>query len=456
MGALFEWFSDYLHNRHQRVVIQGQSSSWGKVCAGVPQGSVLGPLMFLIYINDIVDIVRSNIKMFADDTSLYLTIDNPVTAAQTMNMDLSKIDQWSKDWLVTFNALKTDSMLISRKSNPPSHPPILFQGHILQDVAHHKHLGVTIRSDLRWSDHITDISNKSSKLINIMKSLKFTLDRKTLETIYTSFIRPILEYGSQVWSGCTVQDEEKLECIQLNAARIVTGAMHGTSTAKIYEETGWLTLSKRREISKLTLMYKLVHNLVPDALCSILSTASPDTGNYTTRQQFDLPHFRARTDLFDKSFFPSTVRLWNQLPLEIRNSDSIQKFKSSITQPVVRPIKFDELYNFGNRFLAVQHTRLRLDASQLNSHLFKIGVKNTAKCSCGSPNEDTWHYFFHCSKYTIPRSNLHTAISQYAPFTLQTVLYGSPNCSFIENIEIFSSVHNFISATQRFNPSGVG
>ena len=186
------------------------------------------------------------------------------------------------------------------------------------------------------------------------------------------------------------------------------------------------------------------------------STASPDTGNYTTRQQFDLPHFRARTDLFDKSYFPSTVRLWNQLPLEIRNSDSIQKFKSNITQPVARPIKFDELYNFGNRFLAVQHTRLRLDASQLNSHLFKIGVKNNPKCSCGSPNEDTWHYFFRCPKYTVPRSNLHTAISQYAPFTLQTVLYGSPYCSFIENIEIFSSDHNFISATQRFNPSGVG
>ena len=126
-GALFDWFSDYLHNRHQRVVIQGQSSSWGKICAGVPQGSVLGPLMFLIYINDIVDIVRSKIKLFADDTSLYLTIDNPVIAAQTMNMDLSNIDQWSKDWLVTFNALKTDSMLISRKSNSPSHHQFFFR-----------------------------------------------------------------------------------------------------------------------------------------------------------------------------------------------------------------------------------------------------------------------------------------------------------------------------------------
>ena len=456
MGDLLAWFSDYLRNRCQRVVINGQSSSWGKICAGVPQGSVLGPLMFLIYINDIVNVVRSNIKMFADDTSLYLTVDNPITAAQTLNMDLSDIDQWSKDWLVTFNALKTDSMLISRRAQTPTHPPILFQGHVLQDVAQHKHLGVTLRSDLRWSDHIADISTKSTKLINIMKSLKFTLDRKTLDTIYTSFIRPILEYGSLVWSGCTAQDEDKLESIQLNAARIVTGAMHGTSNAKLYEETGWLTLAKRREISNLTFMYKLVHKLAPDPVCSILSTASfAGTHTYATRQQFDLPHFRARTDLFDKSFYPSTIRLWNQLPLEIRNSDSIRKFKSSIAQPVIRAIKFDELYNFGNRFLAIQHTRLRLDASQLNSHLFKIGIKNTPKCSCGAPYEDSYHYFFHCPNYTVPRSNLHTVILQYAPFTLQTILYGSSNCSLTENIEIFSAVHNYISETERFK-SGVG
>ena len=246
VGDLHEWFSDYLTDRYQRVVIQGQSSSWGKIHAGVPQGSVLGPLMFLIYINDLVDLVRSNIKLFADDTTLYLNIDDPINAAETINSDLSDIDQWSKDWLVTFNASKTDSMLVSRKVNQLNHPPILFQGHTLQNITQHKHLGLTIRSDLRWSDHISHICNKSSKLINIMKHLKFTLDRQTLETIYISFVRPILEYGSAVWSGCTAQDEEKLESIQLDAARIITGAMYGTSIAKLYEETGWLTLAKHR------------------------------------------------------------------------------------------------------------------------------------------------------------------------------------------------------------------
>ena len=135
-----------------------------------------------------------------------------------------------------------------------------------------------------------------------MKGLKFTLDRLTLETIYVSFIRPVLEYGSPIWSGCTAADEAKLESVQLNAARIVTGAMHGTSNAKLYEELGWHTLAKRRDFSKLILMYKLANKLAPDNLCSVIPTV-PNTSTYTTRQHLNLPHFRARTELFDKSFF---------------------------------------------------------------------------------------------------------------------------------------------------------
>ena len=140
---------DYLSCRRQLAVIQFQLPSWGIVQACVFQGSVLGPLLFLIYINDIVNLVCSDIKLFADDTSLYLTVDNPVHAAEIINSDLAIIDKWSDDWLVTFNALKTDSMLISRKINSPYHPPLIFQGHTLENVNSDKHLGVTLRSDLR-------------------------------------------------------------------------------------------------------------------------------------------------------------------------------------------------------------------------------------------------------------------------------------------------------------------
>ena len=138
-------------------------------------------------------------------------------------------------------------------------------------------------------------------------------------------------------------------------------------------------------------MYKLVHNLVPSNLCSMIPDIDPL--RYETRQRFDLPHFRARTDLYDKSFFPSATRLWNELPLTLRHSLSLQEFKSKLLPAIERPVSSPELLNYGKRFLSILHTRLRLGASQLNSHLLKIGVKDTARCSCGSEIEDTWHYF---------------------------------------------------------------
>ena len=162
-----------LKDRQQRVVIHGQSSRWGTVHAGVPQGSVLGPLLFLIYINDIVDLVQSNIKLFADDTTLYLTVEHPATAGRIINSDLESINGWANDWLITFNAQKTDSMLISRKTVSPDHPSLIFQGHTLHEVNSHRHLGLTFRNDLRWSDHIASIVLKTGKLLNIMKSLQY-------------------------------------------------------------------------------------------------------------------------------------------------------------------------------------------------------------------------------------------------------------------------------------------
>ncbi len=120
-GTLHDWFSSYLSSRQQRVVIHNTRSDWKNINAGVPQGSILGPLLFLIYINDIVTEIHSNIRLFADDTSLYFIVDDPITASQTLNDDLEKIHTWSKNWLVDFNPNKTETMLISRKINKPIH-----------------------------------------------------------------------------------------------------------------------------------------------------------------------------------------------------------------------------------------------------------------------------------------------------------------------------------------------
>ena len=108
-GPLLSWLADYLDNRQQRVVVKGGTSPWSRVKAGVPQGSVLGPLLFLIYINDIVNVVNSSIRLFADDTVLFITVEDPVVAANTLNSDLHEVENWAYKWLVSFNPSKTSS-----------------------------------------------------------------------------------------------------------------------------------------------------------------------------------------------------------------------------------------------------------------------------------------------------------------------------------------------------------
>ena len=109
-GSLQQWFTDYLYNRKQRVVLPGGTSDWTTISAGVPQGSILDPLLFLVYINDIVEDINSFIRLFADDTSLYIIVENPFVSAEILNSDTAKVHRWETEWLVTFNPLKTEEI----------------------------------------------------------------------------------------------------------------------------------------------------------------------------------------------------------------------------------------------------------------------------------------------------------------------------------------------------------
>ncbi len=126
--TLLKWFTDYLYQRQQRVVVNGQSSTWNYVRAGVPQGSVLGPLLFLVYINDITTAIdTSEIRLFADDTILYMFIDNPLRDAASLNKDLANLSKWAQEWLVTFSPTKTKSMTITRKRVKINQPPPVYE-----------------------------------------------------------------------------------------------------------------------------------------------------------------------------------------------------------------------------------------------------------------------------------------------------------------------------------------
>ncbi len=278
IGPLLDWFRSYLHERKQRVVLNGQTSSWQHTNAGVPQGSILGPILFLVFINDLVSILQSNPFMFADDTSLLEVIENVVESSIRLNSDLAALQDWAAQWRVIFNELKTVFMLLSRKLNRPVFPPLYMNNTQLRQVESHKHLGLTLSQSFSWDDHITDVCSKANKRIGILKRLSRTLSRRSKETVYLSFIRPILEYGSVIYDGCSKKLENVLEGVQRQAALACTGAYIKTSHNALLTELGWDRLATRRECQKLFYFYKILHDLAP----SYLSTLSPRSVNQTT------------------------------------------------------------------------------------------------------------------------------------------------------------------------------
>ena len=133
-GEVLNWFKSYLSDRRQRVILPVVSSVWKFIRAGVPQGSILGPLLFLLFKNDIVNGIDSNIRLFEDDTSLFIIVDNAPYAAACLNFDLDRITQWAATWLVTFNPSKTEALLLSRKLNTIHHPPLYKENVQIQEV----------------------------------------------------------------------------------------------------------------------------------------------------------------------------------------------------------------------------------------------------------------------------------------------------------------------------------
>ena len=197
-GDLLQWFKSYLSNRRQRVVLNGVTSDWASVLARIQQGSILGPLLFLIYINDIVNGITSSIRLFVDDTSLYIVVDNPVNAAYLLNSYLDTISKWAADWLVDFNPAKKTSVLITRKLQPQLHPPLEMNSITLNETYGHKHLGITFSSSYTWSKHINNITETAWKRLNIIRAHKFKISRLVLEKLYTAHVRSLLEYSDSV------------------------------------------------------------------------------------------------------------------------------------------------------------------------------------------------------------------------------------------------------------------
>ena len=221
-GNSLKLIESFLSNRFQRVVLNGQSSSWTPVYAGVPQGSILGPLFVLIYINDLSKDISSTVKLFADDTSIFSVVDDVNVSVMQLNNDLLKISKWAYQWKMSFNpdvSKQAQEVIFSRKSHKLAHPPVIFNNVPVKRCSIQKHLGIHLDEKLNFNHHVKEKITKANKGIGVIKKLSSTLPRDAFLTVYKSFVRPHLDYDdiiydqAQTESFCNI-----LESIQYNAA----------------------------------------------------------------------------------------------------------------------------------------------------------------------------------------------------------------------------------------------
>ena len=274
-GDFYNIIENYLTNRKQKVVLNGQSSSWLDINAGVPQGSVLGPLLFLVYINDLPDLLLSEAKLFADDTSLFSTVFDLVGSSEILNNDLSAVKNWAFQWKMAFNPdsnKQATEVVFSHKRTRTNHPTLYFNNSPVATAPFQKHLGLILDEKLNFSHHLNEKISKANKGIGLIKQLRLYLPRKALMNIYKSFIRPHLDYGDVIYDQphndtfC-----RRIESLQYNAALAITGTIKGSSRDRLYQELGLESLSDRRWYRRLVYFYKIVSLNSPNYLYAFVA-----------------------------------------------------------------------------------------------------------------------------------------------------------------------------------------
>ena len=336
-GLALAWIGDFLSGRTQQVVLDGEKSSISKVVSGVPQGTVLGPLLFLLFINDLPGKVSSTARLFADDSLVYREISNLDDSVE-LQRDLDKLQAWESDWQMSFHPEKCQLLRVTNKRKHVVNASYNIHDHPLESVKDAKYLGVHISSNLSWNTHIDRVTKKANSTLGFLRRNISSCPSSVKKAAYTTFVRPSLEYGCHVWSPHTTSNIKQVEAVQRRAARFITGDRERySSPTTMLQQLGIPTLAERRDAARLVMTYKIVNGLVaisPDSLPAISASAAAAqpylAPSSHSPDQFFVPSSSINAHLH--SFFPASIRLWNGTPLSTRQSASVDLFRSCLTR----------------------------------------------------------------------------------------------------------------------------
>ena len=326
-GKTLNWLNGWISNQTQKVVIDGEFSPSIPVTSGVPQGTVLGPLMFLLYINDIGELIdnSTSIKLFADDCLLFRPIQTEQDQVQ-LQSDLDKLRSWAKSWQMNFNPTKCECLHITRSRTPKVFTYNLM-GTDLKTVNQCRYLGIHITNTLTWNSHIDKITNDANRMLGVVKRNLARCDPPVKRIAYLALVRPKLEYASTVWDPHQSNHIHKLEMVQRRAARFIKSDYQRTSSVTAMLQDLQLTpLELRRRHFRLTMLFKALHEEsavdIPPYVTKAIRPRRDDNNRFTPLQ--------CRTQAYLHSFWPQIIKNWNTLPIQTKNMSSTKKFQSSM------------------------------------------------------------------------------------------------------------------------------
>ena len=324
-GNMLNWIKAFLTNRKQSVSVNGIFSSSKSVVSGVPQGFVLGPVLFLLFINDISTSIQSKLRLFADDCVLYREIATPQDC-QALQKDLDRLFLWSKTWQLKFNVSKCYHLGITRKRIPVKFIYSM-NGKYITQTSSTPYLDVTITDNLSWNEHCDNICKKANSTLGLLKRILSGCTPEVKNTTYRTLVRPKLEYASSAWNPYTQCNIDKIEMVQRRAARFVYNDYSCyNSVSFMINSLGWESLEQRRLTNQACMFYKIYNGLVG---ISLPPEVTPITR--VSRQPNCAPFQQLVTlnDTYKYSFYPRTIRTSNSIPLSTI-PDSLAKFKACV------------------------------------------------------------------------------------------------------------------------------
>ena len=328
-----------------------------------------------------------------------------------MNEVLNRLKKWSEDWMVDLNPEKTKCMLVNQAINFLKSRPVMGNEE-LEFVDCHKDLGVILNSKCTWLQHVDMILDKANRRLGVLRGLKYRLNGDSLRKIYISHIPSVLEYTNVVWNNCGEILSHRIDKVQNEATRIITGLPVYYRSDILLREAGIEALKIRRERAVLVVFFKIIMDYTPKYLKDLLPNVRHNVHGLNLRIannfcQFDL----GNSANYARSFYPMAVSKWNDLPWNFRSANSLGIFRS-VLHPFSERHRMPALYSKMGRRAAILFTRLKCNCSSLNHHLSQIYLSDDVKCRCNLGAETTGHFIFDCPFYDVQRESLIYSLSQ--------------------------------------------